>query len=295
MYTPLISVIINCYNSEKYLEKAIESVVKQTYGNWEIIFWDNQSTDSSSEIVRKFSTCKIYYYYAPEHTTLGRARNLAVEKANGEYINFLDCDDVWDPMKLELQLRKIEESRGQVVFTPLKILLENKKDINKTFLRTFRHLEKKSRIEDNIYNELLKDNFIAFSSVLFNKELYKKVGGINPDFQQNEDLDILLKCAVQSKIVNATDALTYYRIHSNNNSIKNGTLGYFENRYIFSSLPLTHDVQKAIKRNETRIAYSIIVKKNNFMAGITHLLKMGSCSALMSLIFYKIAKICIYR
>jgi glycosyltransferase involved in cell wall biosynthesis len=294
MFAPLVSVVINCYNSEKYLKEAVESVINQTYDNWEIIFWDNQSTDSSSRIIKSFLTDKIHYYYAPEHTTLGKARNLAVEKANGEYINFLDCDDVWNADKLEQQVRKIEITKCEVVFTPLKVLVEDEKNINKTFLRTFRHLEKRSRIGSNIYKELLKDNFIAFSSVLFNKKLYENAGGINPQFQQNEDLDILLKCAMYTEIENSTNTLTYYRIHSNNNSVKNGALGYLENRYILSTLPPTSEIQKAIKRNETRIAYFMITQDFHFKKGIMHLLKMGSCRTLMSLVFRKIAKKCIY-
>ena len=81
---PLISVIINCYNGEKYLREAIDSVINQTYQNWEIIFWDNQSTDSSKQIVTSYKDNRIHYFCAPTHTSLGEARNLAVEKANGE-------------------------------------------------------------------------------------------------------------------------------------------------------------------------------------------------------------------
>jgi len=101
---PLVSVIMNCYNSDTYLKEAIESVIVQTYQNWEIIFWDNQSTDKSALIVKSYNDEKIKYYYAPTHTLLGEARNLAVEKASGEYVAFLDCDDIWTKDKLTLQV-----------------------------------------------------------------------------------------------------------------------------------------------------------------------------------------------
>ena len=64
--SPFISVIINCYNSEKYLKETIESILNQTYQDWEIVFWDNQSTDKSAEIVKSFEEVRIHYYYSPK-------------------------------------------------------------------------------------------------------------------------------------------------------------------------------------------------------------------------------------
>ena len=76
---PLVSVIMNCFNGEKYLREAIDSVQAQTYENWELIFWDNQSTDVSAGIVKSFDDPRIYYFYAPKHTHLYEARNYAIE------------------------------------------------------------------------------------------------------------------------------------------------------------------------------------------------------------------------
>ena len=84
----LISIIINCFNGEKFLRETIDSVVNQTYTNWEIIFWDNQSTDSTAEIVQSYKDNRIRYFYAPNHTPLGEARNLAMKEARGDYIGF---------------------------------------------------------------------------------------------------------------------------------------------------------------------------------------------------------------
>ena len=105
---PLVSVIMNCYNGEKYLREAIDSVLAQTYTNWEIVFWDNQSTDRSAEIVRSYADPRLKYYYAPTHTWLYEARNYAVAKANGELLAFLDVDDWWLPNKLERQVPLFE-------------------------------------------------------------------------------------------------------------------------------------------------------------------------------------------
>ena len=74
---PLVSIIINCFNGDKYLKEAINSIYNQSYHNWEIIFWDNQSTDESANIAKSFDQ-KLKYFYASNHTPLGEARNEAV-------------------------------------------------------------------------------------------------------------------------------------------------------------------------------------------------------------------------
>ena len=80
---PLVSVIMNCYNGEKYIREAIDSVISQTYQNWEIIFWDNQSTDRSAEIVKGYNEPRIRYVYAQKHTLLYEARNYAIVESSG--------------------------------------------------------------------------------------------------------------------------------------------------------------------------------------------------------------------
>ncbi|HWA24561.1 MAG TPA: glycosyltransferase [Lacunisphaera sp.] len=88
---------MNCYNSEAYLREAINSVLAQQYPNWELIFWDNVSTDGSADVVGSFGDPRIHYFRADEHTNLGKARKLATTRAGGEFVMVLDCDDVLYP------------------------------------------------------------------------------------------------------------------------------------------------------------------------------------------------------
>ena len=106
---PLVSVIMNCYNGDKYLQNAIESVYAQTYSNWEIIFWDNCSTDNSADIALSYDE-RVKYHRTAQTTPLGEARNIAQKEALGKYIAFLDCDDLYLPEKLEKQVRSMEGS-----------------------------------------------------------------------------------------------------------------------------------------------------------------------------------------
>ena len=96
----LVSIILNCFNGEKYLKDALESVVNQTYKNWELVFWDNKSTDGSKKILDLYNSEKLKYYRSNVHTSLYEARNLAVKECKGEFIAFIDADDYWEKNKL---------------------------------------------------------------------------------------------------------------------------------------------------------------------------------------------------
>ena len=108
---PLVSVIMNCYNGEEFLQRAIDSVLAQTYKNLEIVFWDNASTDNSAEIYLKNAEkdSRFKYFKSEINVTLGEARSFAVNKCTGDYITFLDTDDEWLPEKTELQLKAMIE------------------------------------------------------------------------------------------------------------------------------------------------------------------------------------------
>ena len=85
---PLVSVIMNCHNGEKYLKQSVKSIIAQTYNNWELIFWDNQSTDNSKNIIYKFSDNRIKYFKSTSFKKLYESRNLAIQKAKGKLVFF---------------------------------------------------------------------------------------------------------------------------------------------------------------------------------------------------------------
>ena len=109
---PLVSIIMNCYNGEKYLKESIKSIINQTYKNWELIFWDNCSTDNSKKITKKFKDNRIYYYKSKQFVNLYEARNLALKKCKGKYISFLDTDDKWKPNKLYKQISFFKKNKN---------------------------------------------------------------------------------------------------------------------------------------------------------------------------------------
>ena len=127
---PLVSIIMNCYNGETFLHESIGSILNQTYKNWELVFWDNQSKDKSSEIFKSYKDKRLKYFLANQHTTLYKARNLAIEKSKGDYIAFLDTDDLWEKDKLELQMHFFNNPEVGVVFSNVWIIKKNIKKKN---------------------------------------------------------------------------------------------------------------------------------------------------------------------
>lgn len=126
---PKVSVIMNCYNGERYLREAIDSVFAQTFADWEIIFWDNVSTDGSAEIAHSYKDERFRYFRAERNVPLGAARKLAMEQACGEWIGFLDTDDFWLPQKLERQLQVLDGSDHVLCYAGIREIHPDGSDI----------------------------------------------------------------------------------------------------------------------------------------------------------------------
>ena len=204
--TPLVSVIMNCYNGDKFLKKAIDSVYSQSYKNWEIVFLDNASTDSSSDIALSYDD-RLKYYKLEQTVNLGEARVEATNLAIGEYIAFLDCDDLWCRDKIYRQVETIHGTNSGLVYCSTNIIDENgvvtgntKKDIQSGF----------------IFPSLTKKNFIPFVSVLMPIKVYKRCGGFPSHYKNSTDYHLFLKVSKKYNITAIEDTLCSYRVHSNN-------------------------------------------------------------------------------
>ena len=211
MHNPLVSIVINCYNSDEYLEIAIDSAINQTYKNWEIIFWDNQSTDESANIVKSYEDERINYFYAPVHTPLGEARNLAIEKAKGEWVCILDCDDIWHKNKLQAAFDKLDSYKNKDMVSLLyskTIYIDEK---GEEFGRFHEHYS--GRIHDLL---LQRGDFVFISSAIFRKDVLDKVGKIDVNLHYAEDYDVILKVTKDYYALCVDKFHTFYRVHRNN-------------------------------------------------------------------------------
>ena len=119
---PLVSVIVNCHNGEKFLRECINSIIKQKYKNWELIFWDNLSTDKSYYIINSFKDKRIRVFRSKTFTSLYKARNLAIKKTRGKYVCFLDTDDTMISNKIFKQVKFLKDLSFKMVYSNYFIL-----------------------------------------------------------------------------------------------------------------------------------------------------------------------------
>lgn len=226
----LVSVIMNCYNSDKYLKEAIDSVIAQTYNNWEIIFWDNQSTDDSSKIIHSYNDERIKYFYAPKHTLLGEARNSALENINGEYIAFLDCDDTWSLDKIKKQVREFENNNKMGLCHTNYIM----NDIVKSTRTVAHHI--KLPIQ-NVSSDIVinYNNWkMGMSSIMISKEVirYFKNDLFDPKLKLVEEYEFFCRVLKIFEIGYCKDVLVLFKWHGENNSIKYKKDWSFEYNYM---------------------------------------------------------------
>ena len=157
----LVSIITPVYQSERFIERTILSVLAQSYQNWEMILIDDCSHDKSAEIIQKFveKDKRIKYLRLETNSGAAVARNKAIEIAQGEYLAFLDSDDLWEPSKLEKQLEFMKEKNSNFSFTRIKIIDSNNNTIKETIPIPL-------KVD---YNYLLKRTVIATSTVIINR------------------------------------------------------------------------------------------------------------------------------
>ena len=206
--TPLISVIMNCYNGEAFLKNAVDSVYAQTYKNWEIIFWDNASTDTSADIAQSYDE-RLKYFKDVATKPLYQARGLAVQKAKGEYLAFLDCDDWWDPYKLEKQISLFKDANVGFVYG--NYWMEN--EIKGSKKITSQNIYSSGRILD----DLLKRYTVGMLTLMIRRSAYDQLErGFDPRFSVIGDFDIVVRLAAQWESDYVDEPVAHYRWHGDN-------------------------------------------------------------------------------
>ena len=207
---PTVSVIIPTYNRANLIEKAIKSVLKQIYKDFEIIVVDDGSTDNTGEIIRGFKDKRVRYIKKyKENKGSSVARNIGIKVARGKYIAFLDSDDEWLPEKLDKQIKVLQSESPEVgvVYSNLLYIDENGKNMSK-----FRNPKK----EGYIYEDLLGNNYVGTdSTLLIRKECFNRVGLFDDLLNTQQDWDMWIRIAKYYRFVLIKIPLVKYRLHSN--------------------------------------------------------------------------------
>ncbi len=260
MKKKLVSIIINCYNGEKYLRETLNSVKSQTFKNFEVIFFDNCSTDQSAKIFKSFKDKRFKYFKTPKKINLYKSRNLALKRCKGDFITFLDADDWWKNNFL-MSRKKFFKSSKIYGFS---------------FSNCFHYYEKKRNFKKflkvelpsgYIMDKLLKFYFVKLSTIIIKKELIKKFK-FNPSFNIIGDYDLIIRIAEKYMGMAFQDFLVNIRIHDNNFTHKNRKMFYkeFKNwlkNQNFKKASFRKNKKKLFDRLEyLRLIYLLIHKKN---------------------------------
>ena len=207
---PAVSIIMNVRNGAATLPAALNSVLAQTFQDWELIVWDDCSTDESAQIVADFCDSRVRYLLAPQPTSLGRARDAAIRQAKGEWLAFLDQDDVWLSHKLEQQMAIAHNPQVALVYGRTVRFYANGREFDDDHFHEFTSLP-----EGNIAPELLgKGCFVAMSSALIRRAAVEQVGGIPGDIHVTPDYFLYLAIASKYQARAVQQVVCRYRVHS---------------------------------------------------------------------------------
>ena len=267
-----VSVIIPNYNYARFVGEAIESVISQTYPNIEIIVVNNGSTDNSLEILKEFGD----RIYLVNQKNLGQsgARKAGLSKATGDFIAFLDADDIWEPQKIEKQLL-LFSPRTELVYCGIGRFSENSKKRVSIYLPRFRGSCASAFVNQPGVSVVLSGE----STAIFTRALLEKVGGFDPELNSAAGWDFFRRCSKFTNFDFVPEVLVNYRIHDSNMS-NNGLKTIPDIRSAYKKL--FEDKEWALTPKQSRrIVYSLEhaflkthLKQRNFKAAIGAGLRM---------------------
>ena len=219
MKNPAVSIIMNCFNGERYLRQAIDSVFNQTYKDWEILFWDNGSTDTSAKIAKSYGE-KVRYFHSKKTYSLGKARNLCMAKSKAEYIAFLDCDDLWLPQKLEKQIPLFEKDPEVALVFSDAIYFNESGNLCQIY-------QKFKPPRGKIFKELFRKYFICMASTVIQRSAIKNIDWFDERMKLFEDACFFLRLAYKFKTDYCDEPLVKYRVRPDSGTIVDfGNLPY---------------------------------------------------------------------
>lgn len=208
---PKVSIIIPAYNCAEFIGRTIDSVLSQTYKDYEIIIVNDGSTDETEQAVsgylKKYSDT--IRYFVQENGGSAKARNKAIAHSRGQYIAFLDSDDLWRADKLEKQMSIINENPGvNFIFSNAKLISHSGEDTGKSYINSGVDALRKY----SLFDQLLLKDYIPFSSVLLKKDTFNERGNFDERWKGCEDYDFLLKIAKFINPCEISDELASYRL-----------------------------------------------------------------------------------
>lgn len=243
-----ISVIIPTHNRSAMLDRAINSVLKQTYTNFEIIVVDDASTDNTESLVLQYEDPRVSYIKINESKGANFARNTGVRRSNGEYLAFLDDDDIWFPNKLFLQVQMLKnDSNLGLVYTGIEVVTEGEET----------RYSIKPKFNGDISKTILTDNCIGTTStVVLSRKVFEEAGGFDENLPQLQDYDLWIRIAQICKVGFIWDDLIYYYVHQSISQLTSSAdknksaIEYIDKKYahLINDLPLKFQRKRFCQR-----------------------------------------------
>lgn len=242
---PLVSVLMPTYNREKFVGEAIESVLSQTYPNFELLVVDDGSTDKTKSVVQKYLTDPRVKYFYKENGGQSSGRNLGFKNSKGDYIAFLDSDNKWKPEKLKICMTAaLDNPDVGVVYGDNITIDEHGNEIGRDTMR---------RHSGFITAQLLKDNFVTINTATLKRECYEAMGGLDESFIRAPDYEFWLRLSTRYKFLYVPQYVSYYRVMED--QISSDKDGRFKANYEILQHFLTH-FSDSVSRKERRLGMS---------------------------------------
>ncbi len=258
---PLVSIIIPSYNAEKYVREAVDSALAQTHKGTEVVVVDDGSTDNTREVLRPYTEAGRIKYVHQANKGLAGARNAGIESSSGDYVAFLDADDIFLPDKVEEQVGALEANKDYGVCYSDLLHFDNSGKL-------YHHRYKYPSGE--IFEPLLHKQFINPLTVMARREIFEKYGYFDESLRRSEDWDMWLRLAHAGvKFYFLDKPLAKYRIQNNDNLSATGSEPEMKekNLLIFERLG-----GKLSQEERDRYNFSRILKRLRLKAGIAYLM-----------------------
>jgi len=202
---PSVSVVIPTYNYAKYIARSVESVVNQSFQDFEILVVDDGSTDNTREVIETKYKTKVRYFYQ-ENSGAPSARNRGIEESKGDYLAFLDADDEWFPSKLEKQIDKFKSSADTVglIYSGFAYIWGESEDKGNKIIPTLR---------GNIFPSFLKGSVLGSPTPVIRKPCFQKAGTFDETLPSSQDWDMWLRISKHYEVDFVPDVLAKHYIH----------------------------------------------------------------------------------
>ena len=249
----LVSINLVTHNRAHYIVDAINSVLNQTYNNWELIITDDASTDNTNAVVKPFlMDQRIKYFLINKQDSIAQVRNIALNKSVGDYIAVLDSDDKWSNRhKLKQQVDFLKYNLDYAIIGGAAEIIDSHDNVVE--------IVKKPVTDREIKKNFFIKNPFFHSSILFRTNIVKQLGGYDEKFYFGEDMDLCLRIGKDYKLYNLSDVVISYRQHNDNEAKKHSKVAIM-------------DVFKIIRKNRKAYKTNIFVYVKKVLVKLSELI-----------------------